>query len=138
MQPRIDGVLETALHVDDVPRSIAWYDRVFGFPKMIFDERFCAYSAGPRSTFLLFKKDGTLQPVRVPGGVIPPHDGSGHMHMAFAIPADSLESWKTRLQECGVAIESTVKWIEGGTSLYFRDPDGHLLELATPGIWANY
>ncbi len=26
----------------------------------------------------------------------------------------------------------------GGTSLYFRDPDGHLLELVTPGIWSIY
>ena len=26
----------------------------------------------------------------------------------------------------------------GGESLYFRDPDGHLLELVTPGLWPNY
>ena len=23
-------------------------------------------------------------------------------------------------------------------SIYFRDPDGHLLELATPGLWSVY
>jgi hypothetical protein len=26
----------------------------------------------------------------------------------------------------------------GGASLYSRDPDGHLLELITPGCWAIY
>jgi catechol 2,3-dioxygenase-like lactoylglutathione lyase family enzyme len=135
---RVDGILETALHVEDVRRSTAFYDRLFGFPKMVHDDRFCAYDAGGRSVFLLFKKGGTLEPVHVPGGVIPPHDGSGRMHMAFAIPADSLESWMARWRECGVEIESTVKWEEGGTSLYFRDPDDHAIELATPGIWANY
>jgi len=31
-----------------------------------------------------------------------------------------------------------VKWSRGGESLYFRDPDDHLVELATPGIWATY
>ena len=31
-----------------------------------------------------------------------------------------------------------MKWPRGGESLYFRDPDGHLVELATPGLWANY
>ena len=25
-----------------------------------------------------------------------------------------------------------------GNSVYFRDPDGHLLELATPGLWWVY
>jgi hypothetical protein len=31
-----------------------------------------------------------------------------------------------------------VVWPEGSTSIYFRDPDGHLLELVTPGLWPNY
>ncbi len=138
MNARVDGIVETALHVEDVARSMAFYDRLFGFPKMVHDDRFCAYNASGHSVFLLFKKGGTPQPIRMPGGMIPPHDGSGRLHMAFAIPADSLESWIARLRECGVPIESTVKWEEGGTSLYFRDPDGHSIELATPGIWANY
>ena len=25
-----------------------------------------------------------------------------------------------------------------GTLAYFRDPDGNLLEFATPGLWENY
>ena len=31
-----------------------------------------------------------------------------------------------------------MNWERGGQSIYFRDPDGHLVELATPGIWAIY
>jgi catechol 2,3-dioxygenase-like lactoylglutathione lyase family enzyme len=37
-----------------------------------------------------------------------------------------------------VSIEGEMKWPRGGTSLYFRDPDGHLVELATPGLWSIY
>src|SRR6266849_5987128 len=103
----ITGVLETALHVEDVSASMAFYDRLFGFPKMVFDDRFCAYDVAGRSVFLLFRKGGTLEPIEVAGGtgVIPAHDGSGRMHMAFAIPADSLDPWVKRLNSEGVAIE---------------------------------
>ncbi len=140
MAASVTAVLETALHVEDVPTSMDFYDRLFGFPKMVFDARFCAYDVAGRSVFLLFKKGGTLEPIEIPGasGVIPPHDGSGRMHMAFAIPSGSADDWANRLSENGVAVESRVHWASGGTSLYFRDPDGHLIELATPGIWPIY
>ena len=37
-----------------------------------------------------------------------------------------------------VEIEGRTDWPRGGHSIYFRDPDGHLLELATPGLWTVY
>jgi len=35
-------------------------------------------------------------------------------------------------------VEGRVDWPAGGKSVYFRDPDGHMLELATPGLWRIY
>jgi len=60
------------------------------------------------------------------------------MHFAFSVPADDLPAWERRLEENGIAIESRVTWPRGGRSVYFRDPDGHLGELVTPGCWAIY
>jgi catechol 2,3-dioxygenase-like lactoylglutathione lyase family enzyme len=74
----------------------------------------------------------------MPGGTIPPHDGHGPSHVAFSIPADELAAWEGRLRGAGVEIEGRTKWPRGGESIYFRDPDGHLLELATPGLWVGY
>jgi catechol 2,3-dioxygenase-like lactoylglutathione lyase family enzyme len=74
----------------------------------------------------------------MPGGTIPPHDGDGPVHVAFSIAGDTLPAWEARLAELGVAIEGRTKWPRGGVSIYFRDPDGHLLELATPGLWPGY
>jgi catechol 2,3-dioxygenase-like lactoylglutathione lyase family enzyme len=135
---RINGVVETAIHVADVARSADFYERLFELRRISGDDRFCAFAVPGNAVFLLFKKDGTLQPVAVPGGMIPPHDGSGRMHFAFKIGAETLEAWRRWLAENGIAIESTVQWPLGGTSLYFRDPDEHLVELITPGCWENY
>jgi catechol 2,3-dioxygenase-like lactoylglutathione lyase family enzyme len=74
----------------------------------------------------------------MPGGTIPPHDGSGPLHIAFAISAGELAGWEERLQANDIPIEGRTEWPRGGISIYFRDPDGHLLELATPGLWATY
>jgi catechol 2,3-dioxygenase-like lactoylglutathione lyase family enzyme len=136
--PRISGVLETCLYVDDLARARAFYDRVFALPVMFEDERLVVYDAGPASALLLFRRGGTLEAVHLPGGAIPPHDGQGPLHFALAIPADQLEAWRAHLSAEGVAIESEVVWPGGGVSLYFRDPDGHLAELGTPGLWKNY
>lgn len=136
--PPITGVLETGVYVDDLARARAFYEGVLGFSPMFADERLCAYPVGPASVFLLFLRGATQETVTLPGGSIPPHDGSGPMHFAFAIAADTLAAWRTRLADAGVAIDSEMAWPRGATSLYFRDPDGHLVELATPGLWANY
>jgi catechol 2,3-dioxygenase-like lactoylglutathione lyase family enzyme len=135
---KINGVVETAIHVEDVGRSAEFYQRLFGLRKLTGDDRFCAFAVPGNAVFLLFKKGGTPMPIPTPGGMIPPHDGSGHMHFAFKISADSLAACERELGENGIDIESRVKWPEGGTSLYFRDPDGHLVELITPGCWEVY
>ena len=47
-------------------------------------------------------------------------------------------AWEAALAAHGIPIESRVRWSRGGESIYFRDPDGHSVELATPGVWATY
>lgn len=136
--PPIAGVLETGLYVDDVERARGFYEGVLGLTPMVADARLCAYDAGPASVLLLFKRGGTLEPVVLPGGAIPPHDGHGPLHYALAIPPGSDKAWAAHLAAHGVEIEGRVTWKAGGVSLYVRDPDGHLLELATPGLWKNY
>jgi catechol 2,3-dioxygenase-like lactoylglutathione lyase family enzyme len=134
----VTGVLETGIYVADVPRSAEFYRRIFGFEELVGDDRFRALSVAGRQVLLIFKRGGTLEPMVLPGGVLPPHDGSGQQHFAFSVPAADLPAWEQRLAENGVEIESHVSWPRGGRSIYFRDPDGHLVELITPGCWAIY
>lgn len=136
--PPITGIVESILYVDDLPRAVAFYRDVLGFAPMTGDPaRFQAFAVGAQ-VLLLFKRGGTLAPAHVPGGVIPPHDGAGPYHIGFAVPREAYAGWLAHLRGRGIAIESETTWERGGRSLYFRDPDGHLLEFVTPGIWPNY
>jgi catechol 2,3-dioxygenase-like lactoylglutathione lyase family enzyme len=134
---RVDGIVETCINVAEINRAREFYQFLFNFEAMVSDERFCALRAGP-DVLLLFTQGGSNDPVAIRGGIIPPHATRGPGHLAFAISSDALETWRTRLRECGIEIESEVQWERGGASLYFRDPDANLLELATPGVWPNY
>ncbi len=100
--------------------------------------RLVAMDAGQGTVLLLFQRGETTAGLRMPGGWIPPHDGRGPVHLAFAIAADAVTEWVAHLEAYGVAIESVVRWDRGGQSVYFRDPAGHSVELATPGVWAVY
>jgi catechol 2,3-dioxygenase-like lactoylglutathione lyase family enzyme len=87
--------------------------------------------AGKRQVLLLFKKSGSRL-------ISAPHDGDGELHVAFAIPASELANWEAWLEENGIAVEEKITWELGGQSLYFRDPDRHLIEIDTPGVWSIY
>ena len=132
MRPKSDGILESSLDVSDVSRSIRFYQDIFGFSVITdFGGRGCAMQAGTHQVLLLFKKGASR-------AITSPHDGDGELHLAFAIPSTELSNWESWLKQSGISVEEKRSWELGGCSLYFRDPDRHLLELATPGTWSVY
>ena len=132
MIPPTAGILESSLYVADVGASARFYEKIFGFRVISdFGGRGCAMGAAEHQVLLLFKK-GASQ------GMTTPHDGDGELHLAFAIAAAELENWEAWLAQNGIALEEKRAWERGGVSLYFRDPDRHLLEVATPGVWSIY
>ena len=136
--PPIAHLLETAVYVEDMERATAFYRDVLGLRVLDASPRLVAMDAGASTLLLLFRRGATLDGAAIPGGWIPPHDGEGPAHVAFAVDGADLLSWEARLADHGVAIESRVRWNRGGQSIYFRDPDGHSVELVTPGTWATY
>lgn len=135
--PRLTGLLETSLYVEDLECSRDFYQRLMGFKLFIRDERMVALGVPGGGVLLLFRKGASAHSVQTPFGRIPGHDGSGRLHLAFAIPWAELGVWRNHLAALKIPITSEVTWPRGGTSLYFDDPDGHVVEVATPGLWPN-
>jgi catechol 2,3-dioxygenase-like lactoylglutathione lyase family enzyme len=130
--PKLNGLLESSLYVNEVTRSARFYGTIFGFPVISdFGVRGCALEAGNHQVLLLFKKGGSTSTQS-------PHDGDGELHLAFAASTSELPAWEVWLAENEIPVEEKRLWELGGQSIYFRDPDRHLLEIATPGVWPIY
>ena len=74
--------------------------------------------------------------VRVDAGLPPAHQGAGAVHhVAFNIPSADYNAWAARLKELRIPNSGPVDrfWFK---SLYFREPNGVLFEIATdsPGF----
>ena len=137
MTVSIRRLLETALYADDVARTATFYENLLGRPPMLHSDRLVAFDAGEATVLLIFHR-GHAQALPTAGGLVPGHDGTGPVHIAFAIDRSALAPWESRLESLEIAIESRVTWDSGSISLYFRDPDGRSVELATPGLWPTY
>jgi catechol 2,3-dioxygenase-like lactoylglutathione lyase family enzyme len=134
---KITGIAETSLYVDDLARTAAFYRRLFDLTVLLEEERLVALEVAPGQVLLLFLRHASLTPVVLDFGTFPSHDGNGPLHVCFGIAPEDLAAWRQRLEALSIAIESRIDWPGGAVSLYFRDPDGHAVELATPGIWSH-
>jgi catechol 2,3-dioxygenase-like lactoylglutathione lyase family enzyme len=132
------GVLETALYVDDLAAADRFYSEVLGLPKIFSVPGRQLVYRSQESVLLIFLPQHTeRERVVINGGAIPLHGAHGAGHMAFRVPKRELEPWRQYFRRVGVAIESEVSWPNGAHSIYFRDPAGNSLELATPDMWMN-
>ena len=128
---RVTNVLETCLYVDDLARAERFYVDVLGLEFASRQEGRHVFLRCGRRMVLLFNPLAS----REPNDEFPVHGSFGPGHVAFGAAEADLPAWSKWLAEHGVEIERTSDWPQGGRSLYFRDPAGNSVELATPRIW---
>ena len=132
MKPRISMI---TLGVDDLERSVKFYREGLGFPKM---------DSPPEVAFFTLKGSwlGLYGREALAGDALVPTQGSGFNGFALAHNVTS-EAEVDQVIEQALAAGATltkpaqrVSW--GGYSGYFRDPDGHLWEVAhNPFFWVG-
>src|SRR6476659_4681554 len=96
-------LLETALYVADLDRSCDFYKGVLGLGPDVGttaenQKGFRPLQIPGGQVLLLFPKGSATTTAVLPGGTIPPHDGDGWLHLAFAISAAEVGAWRERLQ----------------------------------------
>ena len=133
--PNFIGLLEAGLFVENLSRARDFYEQVLGLEKLRDSEVGCVFVVAKGQLLLLISQEKARVPSKTPGGEVPPCAGDagetlGAGHIAFAAAEAELDAWRARLESQGVEVLSEVAWEGAGRSLYFRDPDGHLLEIA--------
>ncbi len=134
-------IFETCLCGRDLPAIRKFYTEVMGL-EVVGDMniRGIVFRCG-EGVLIVFNPDETKLPSpnsAHPHEMIPPHGTEGVGHIAFLATADELLAWRVHLAKLGVTITSEVNWSGGGTSLYFKDPAGNLVELAPPTLWGGF
>jgi len=136
---RLDGIHHISGITDDLDRALDWYSATLGLDvikrTVNRDDRETHHyfwgardeegGVRPHSAWTLFGWSGSTYGAR--GGL-----GQTH-HVAFrASDGDEQEAWREHLLELGVDVTEVLDR-QYFRSIYFRAPDGQLLEIATDG-----
>jgi catechol 2,3-dioxygenase-like lactoylglutathione lyase family enzyme len=128
----IRQIKETCLYVTDLERTTRFYHEGLGLPVIgRVEGRHVFFRAGT-SVLLCFIASTTKVDQH-----LPPHYGSGHLHMAFEVSPADYETWKEKVQRAGIAVIHEHQWRSAVRSFYFHDPDGHVLEIVPEGMWGG-
>jgi catechol 2,3-dioxygenase-like lactoylglutathione lyase family enzyme len=134
MQPL--RVLESCLYATDLDAAERFYTQVIGLAKHAREDGRHVFFRSSEGMVLVFNPAHTSTVcTTIAGALLPLHGTRGAGHLAFAVSESDIPAWRSHLERCGVEVESEVRWPQGGTSLYVRDPAGNSIELASPAIW---
>ncbi|MDX5481975.1 MAG: VOC family protein [Hymenobacteraceae bacterium] len=126
----IKKIKETCLYVKDLEASRIFYHDKLGLEVIgQVKDRHIFFRAGA-SVLLCFIAEASGK-----GGTLPPHYGSGQLHLAFEVEKEQYEPWKDKIKSLDIPIEQEYDWGKGYLSFYFRDTDQHLLEVVMEGMW---
>lgn len=114
------GLTHLALAVNDVERTMEFYQRVFDMQVMYHEKGFLQLTTPGYNDILVFeeKKD---QPIGQTGGI-------AHFGFRLKDPADMEEITNKVISAGGIIIDKG-EFVPGSPYLFFKDPDGYEVEV---------
>lgn len=123
-------IKEIALYVRDLDRTENFYHGKLDLEVISREEgRHIFFKAGS-SILLCFLADATKNSEKLPS-----HFAGGNQHIAFEVPKTKYQETKEQIRGKEIKIEHEQSWSDDYQSFYFRDPDGHSLEVVPAGMW---
>ena len=133
---KANAILETCLYAENLEEIATFYSEVLGLEAFAKREGRHVFFRCGEGVLLIFNPDTTSQEaIDMDGQPIPLHGTRGEGHVCFKIKESEIPQWRNWLNAKGIEIESEVTWPGGSHSLYFRDPAGNCLEVASPLLW---
>ncbi|GDX41400.1 metallothiol transferase FosB [Armatimonadota bacterium] len=121
---QIQGLNHITFSVSELERSLAFYERALK-AKLLFREGATAY----------LDLGGIWIALNEQRNILRYEIYHSYTHTAFTISPTDGEDWKAHLTKQGISLlQDRERSLEEGQSLYFTDPDGHLLELHTGSL----
>jgi catechol 2,3-dioxygenase-like lactoylglutathione lyase family enzyme len=123
----VESLDHLVITVRDPEATLGFYVRVLGMERLVFEEGRLALRFGSQK-LNVHPADAVIEPrARVPT------PGSADLCFLTTTPVDAVID---HLRACGVAVEAGPVMKTGATgpirSVYFRDPDGNLVEVSNP------
>jgi catechol 2,3-dioxygenase-like lactoylglutathione lyase family enzyme len=126
---KIQRIKETCLYIDDIERTANFYHLMLGLPIYNKIEKKLIFFRAGESMLLCFVNGTTEGQSNLPA-----HYANGKIHFAFEVANAEYHSWKEKIRNL-MEIEHEQDWKNNLQSFYFRDPDGHLVEILMEGVW---
>ncbi len=120
MTVKIEGVSELTLQVADLDASERWYTENLGLPVV---------GRQPEDGFVWLKAgEWTRLGLWLPGERQFGDEPGAHVHFAMRVHRDDLPKLADELRGNGLSVEGPVHHAGKDSSIYVKDPDGHLIE----------
>jgi catechol-2,3-dioxygenase len=121
--PPVSGISELVVEVADIERARTFYRDALGFEETLYGE-------GREGRYWYLIGDTARLGLWTPQEGLAGGRGGAHVHFAFHLPRDELDSLHERLTSRGVEVEGPIQ-LGADRAIYVTDPDGNVVEFWT-------